>query len=78
MRQHGLTVPTDLSLATFDDQPLLGLLEPPVDVVVRDPPAFGRAAAELLLHRAAGGEPETVLLRPQFLRRGSSAPPNSA
>ncbi len=77
VRQRGLTVPTELSLATFDDQPLLGLLDPPVDVVLRDPPAFGRAAAEVLLRRLAGGDPETVLVQPRFLRRGSSAPPNS-
>jgi LacI family transcriptional regulator len=77
IRQRGLRVPTELSLATFDDLPLLGLLEPPVDVVVRDPPAFGRAAAELLLRRLAGGEPETILVTPQFVRRGSSASPSS-
>lgn len=76
IRQRGLRVPTELSLATFDDQPLLGLLDPPVDVVVRDPPAFGRTAAELLLRRLAGGEPETVLVQPRFCRRGSSAPPS--
>jgi LacI family transcriptional regulator len=78
IRQRGLAVPTELSLATFDDQPLLSLLDPPVDVVVRDPPAFGRSAGELLLRRLAGGDPETVLVQPRFLRRGSSAPPASS
>jgi LacI family transcriptional regulator len=75
IRERGISVPSDLSIATFDDQPLLGLLEPPVDVVIRDPPSFGRIAAELLLRRLEGGDPETVLVQPRFVTRGSSAPP---
>jgi LacI family transcriptional regulator len=75
IRKHGVRVPSDISLVTFDDLPLLSLLEPPVDVVIRDPQAFGRVAAELLLRRLEGGGPETVLVQPKLVVRASSAPP---
>jgi LacI family transcriptional regulator len=75
IRERGLRIPADLSLATFDDLPLLGLLEPPVDVVRRGPREFGELAAELLLKRLHGGEPETVVVPTHFIARGSSGPP---
>jgi LacI family transcriptional regulator len=75
IRELRLDVPRQISLATFDDLPLLGLLDPPVDVVTRGPREFGRTSAELLLRRLAGGDPETVLVPTTFQARGSSAPP---
>jgi LacI family transcriptional regulator len=76
IRSRGLRLPDDLSLATFDDLPLLGLLEPPIDVVRRGPLAFGEAAADLLLRRLDGDEPSTVLVPTVFEPRGSSGPPS--
>lgn len=75
LRERGLTVPTQISLVTFDDLPLLGLLQPPVDVVRRGPQQFGTIAANLLLQRLRGGDPETVVVPTTFEQRGSSAPP---
>lgn len=75
LRSRGLRIPGDISLATFDDLPLLGLLEPPVDVVRRGPREFGRIAADLLLGRLAGRPPETVVVPTVFEARGSSAAP---
>jgi LacI family transcriptional regulator len=75
VRHRGLSVPRDLSLVTFDDLPLLGLVEPPVDVVRRGPLQFGQTAADLLLRRLAGEAPETVLVPTVFEPRGSSGPP---
>jgi len=75
IREQGLKFPAALSLATFDDLALLGLLDPPVDVVRRDPQAFGQVAAELLLGRLGGQAPETVVVPTTFVPRGSSAPP---
>lgn len=77
IREHGISIPAELSLATFDDLPLLGLLEPPVDVVRRGPQEFGTIAANLLLRRLNGAEPETVVIPTTFEQRGSSAPPPS-
>lgn len=75
IRERGLRIPDDVSLATFDDLPLLGLLEPPVDVVRRGPLEFGRIAADLLLKRLDGEAPSSVLVPTRFEPRGSSAPP---
>jgi LacI family transcriptional regulator len=78
VRERRLSIPADLSLATFDDLPLLGLLEPPVDVVRRGPEQFGKIAADLLLRRLAGEAAETVVVPTTFEPRGSSAPPGRA
>lgn len=75
IRTRGLQIPGQISLATFDDLPLLGLVDPPVDVVRRGPRAFGQTAAELLLRRLSGEQPETVLVPTTFEARGSSGPP---
>lgn len=76
IRARGLVIPDQISLVTFDDLPLLDLLEPPVDVVTREPEMFGRIAGDLLLRRLGGRtEPETVEVPTVFAPRGSSAPP---
>jgi LacI family transcriptional regulator len=77
IRQRNLSIPADLSLATFDDLPLLGLLSPPIDVVRRGPQEFGTIAANLLLRRLHGEGPETVVVPTSFEQRGSSAAPAS-
>lgn len=75
IRTRGLRIPGQISLATFDDLPLLELVDPPVDVVRRGPRSFGKAAAELLLRRLGGEGPETILVPTTFEVRGSSGPP---
>jgi LacI family transcriptional regulator len=77
LRERGLRVPDDISLVTFDDLPLLELLEPPIDVVRRDVPAFGATAAELLLRRMRDEPAETVVVTTAFVPRGSSASPRA-
>jgi LacI family transcriptional regulator len=75
LRKRGLRIPAEISLVTFDDLPLLELLDPPIDVVRRGAADFGQTAAELLLRRLADGNPESILIPTVFERRGSSAPP---
>jgi len=78
IRERNLRIPADLSLVTFDDLPLLSLLEPPVDVVRRGSQEFGTIAANLLLRRLHGEEEATTIVVPtRFERRGSSGPPPS-
>ncbi|MGN6188192.1 MAG: LacI family DNA-binding transcriptional regulator [Conexibacter sp.] len=77
LRERRLRIPRDLSLATFDELALLGLLDPPIDVVRRGPQAFGERAAELLLKRGGGEPPERVVVPTTFEARGSSAPPRA-
>lgn len=75
IRDRGLSIPRDISLVTFDDLPLLGLLDPPVDVVRRGPRRFGALAADLLLRRLDGEQPSSELVPTVFEPRGSSGPP---
>jgi LacI family transcriptional regulator len=75
VRERGLRIPQQLSLVTFDDQPLLGLLSPPIDVVRRGPQSFGQTAAEQLLRQLRGEQVSSLLVPTVFERRGSSAPP---
>jgi LacI family transcriptional regulator len=75
LRERRLRIPQDVSLVTFDDLPLLGLLEPPIDVVQRGPQAFGETAAELLRRRMAGEPTEQVHVPTVYEQRGSTAPP---
>jgi LacI family transcriptional regulator len=76
IRERGLNIPNELSLATFDDLPLLNLLEPPVDVVHRRPRVFGEILAGLMLQALQGAPAEVVVAPVEFESRGSSGPPN--
>lgn len=51
MKQLGLNVPNDVSIAGFDDIELAAHLDPPLTTVAQDPFAMGKTAAQLLLDR---------------------------
>lgn len=76
-REHGVTMPDQLSLVGFDDIPTGELLEPPLTVVAQPTYQLGAKAAELLLRRIA--EPDTavteVVLQAPLVIRGSTGPP---
>jgi len=70
-RQHGLTLPDDLSIIGFDDVPVVADLTPGLSTV--HPPFFelGVRAAEIALGLAPA---EHLLLETRFMRRGSAVP----
>jgi LacI family transcriptional regulator len=75
LQRRGLRVPADISLVAFDDQPWMTLVEPGVSAVRQPVVELGARAAELLLERMSGeltGEPRTIWLQPEFVRRGST------
>lgn len=77
LRERGLSVPQQVSLITFDDVPLLDLIEPPIAVVSRLPKELGQAAASELLRRILE-DPEggrTITTPTSFDRRDSIGPP---
>ena len=78
LRDLGLRVPKDVSLVTFDDIPLLDLIDPPIAVISRQPFKIGRMCASLLLTQLRdGAEAVTVIVPTTFDPRGSIAvPPN--
>lgn len=74
VRTRELRLGRDLSLIAFEDVPMLDFVDPPIAVVTRQPVEIGRAAAELMLARLAGGPPQTVTVETRFEPRASCGP----
>lgn len=78
--RHGLRVPADVSLASFDDLPIDYLVEPFFTVVKQPAYELGARAAELLLvriHAPAGKPCQEIVLPTELVVRASTAPPKS-
>ena len=61
VRQSGLSIPDDLSLVAFDDQPWASVMSPPLTIIAQPIEELGRQVLELLLERIAsrGAAPPT-------------------
>jgi LacI family transcriptional regulator len=78
LREHGLSVPTDLSLVAFDDLPHSLAWEPFLTVATQPADLIGRKATELLLARLcaeAPAPPQEIVLPTRVIIRRSCAPP---
>jgi DNA-binding LacI/PurR family transcriptional regulator len=77
--QSGLKVPTDLSIAGFDDSELAEFVHPGLTTVRADPFGFGVAAAETLNRLIDGGGevPDVELPPARLVLRQSTATPAS-
>jgi LacI family transcriptional regulator len=78
LKELGLTVPTDVSLLTFDNYPWTSLVDPAIDVIEQPVEEMGEAASALVLR--AIDVPESLVERLRFagrlIKRGScSSPP---
>ena len=75
----GLRIPEDLSVVGFADSPLYPLLPAPATTVFDHVADLGRLAAQMLLLKLEGGEPNPaqVLLPPHLSIRASTAPPKN-
>jgi LacI family transcriptional regulator len=79
LRDRGLRIPADISIVTFDEIPLLDLLEPPIGFITRRPFELGERAARELLDRLRNGTaPRTVVMPTTFEARGSVGPAPSS
>lgn len=76
-QEMGVAVPTDLSLASFDDSVVTGLMHPSITCLTRDTFGFGEVAAEYLLDVIQNEErlPDRTGPRPHLTVRESTAPP---
>jgi LacI family transcriptional regulator len=76
-RQHGLRVPSDLSVVGFDDLPEAPWASPPLTTVRQPLTEMGMLAARTVLRRARGEAIETlrIELATQLVVRESTAPP---
>ncbi len=77
-RLTGRQVPRDLSVTGHNDIPFMDMLAPPLTTIRVDFHRLGAVAAELLLRRIGQEAIDDVLLRPQLMLRGSTAPPSGA
>ena len=73
----GRTVPEDLSVVGFDDNPVASTTRPPLTTVRQDVAEKGRTAVALLVETLAGRTPEPALLPTSLVVRESTAPPRS-
>jgi len=77
LRAHGLRVPADVSLMSFDDDSFAPVIEPPLSTVRKPRYDMGRAAARLLMNRIEGRETSrsvTTTIRTKVIVRSSTAP----
>lgn len=75
VRDIGLSVPGDIALAGFDDEPWTSLVEPGITVIRQPVEAFGHEAMQMLLDRIANPDLPTrsVTLSGELVLRGSTA-----
>jgi DNA-binding LacI/PurR family transcriptional regulator len=79
IREHGLSVPGDVSVVGLDDLFLASYTDPPLTTVQQPKHQMGRLAAEILLQLLSGGKPDShVTLAGQLIVRQSTASPRTA
>jgi DNA-binding LacI/PurR family transcriptional regulator len=80
-RDSGVRLGRDLSVISCDETELLQYLEPPVNVVRRDPFTLGEIAAELLLGALSpgfDGVPVVRVVPTQYVMRAPVQPPGAS
>ncbi|MFZ0530425.1 MAG: LacI family DNA-binding transcriptional regulator [Propionicimonas sp.] len=77
MFERGLRCPEDVSLVGFDDSPETAFFCPGLTTIRQDFDEIGQRSVELLVKLIETGEAQTqhLVLAPQLVVRGSSAPP---
>lgn len=75
IREAGLGVPQDISVAGFDDIPFAAFCDPPLTTIAQPAEAFGRHAVEMLVAQFAHQPLETahLVLPHRLVIRGSTA-----
>ncbi|MFJ8948823.1 LacI family DNA-binding transcriptional regulator [Streptomyces sp. UC4497] len=80
LKRRGCAVPEDCSVVSFDDLAWMKMVEPGLSAVRQPVFDLGGRAAELLLDRVGrdgAGRAESVVLQPELVLRGSTAPPKN-
>ncbi len=76
LRERGLSVPGDMSLAGFDDLPLVSYLDPPLTTVRQPKREMGRLAMQVLRKLMDGEKAEqNIRVSGELIVRESTAPP---
>jgi LacI family transcriptional regulator len=79
LREHGLSIPSDISIVGFDDMPISRLLTPPLTTVRQPLIEIGKCAIRLLIELAEGRpvDPTERLIAPELVVRGTTDRPAS-
>ena len=76
VREKGLSVPSQVSIVTFDDSFWARYMDPPLTVIAQPVEKMGKSTMDLLLNRLRGGKPaQTLVFAPELIVRRSTAPP---
>jgi LacI family transcriptional regulator len=76
VKEAGLKIPKDVSLASFDDVAWFSLLDPPLTAIAQPVEEMGAAAAEALLRMVEYKEQaDSFVAEAELLVRGSCGPP---
>lgn len=75
---HGLVVPSDISIVGFDDIESAAFHNPSITTIRQPLTQMGRVAARILLQRIRGQAtfPDIVPIHPELIIRESTSPPN--
>ena len=76
LREHGVSVPDELSLISYDDDPFFDYLDVPITAIHKPVFELGATAVDALLDQVAGGRPRDTVLAPEplVIERGSTSP----
>jgi LacI family transcriptional regulator len=77
LKEHGVKVPSEMSLVSFDDVPLFGLHEPGITAVAQPVESMAEAIASVIAARLAQPAPaanRTINLDCDIILRGSARP----
>lgn len=79
-RLAGRSIPDELSLVGYDDDPLCECLEVPLTAIRMPLSELGRVAVDALIDQVEGAGPRDITLEtpPELIVRGSTAPPESS
>jgi LacI family transcriptional regulator len=67
LRQHDLRHGDDVELLSFDDEEWMALIEPVLPVITHEPELMATTAVRMLMARASGDLPESVVLPTRLL-----------
>lgn len=74
--EAGVSVPDDVSIVGFDDQPESGYFSPPLTTVRQDFEELGRRCLDVMLKEIeAGAGVSSTVVTPELVPRSSTAPP---
>jgi LacI family transcriptional regulator len=76
IHEHGLSIPDDIAVASFNDISVAQFMNPPLSTVHLPAEEIGETAVELLLERAGGRElAKRITLASRLIWRGSTRNP---